>query len=287
MLNLARISDVKRQFSKLRAVTDPEFFGIERVNDIRWRMPVIKSLISGTGSLFGGAGLGAGVRVAEIVTGRPAAWATAQFLNYAPLGSVLDLEVHEIVRGNQVSQCRVICSVAGREIITVFGAFGNRNTPFEGQWANRPEVPPPHECEPRPSLAHMEGTISSRMEMLLAGSRNLDQLDGPSATGNAALWVRIKDLSDMGAAGLAIIGDFVPFGISQALGQRAGGNSLDNTLRVVKLVDTEWVLADVRIQAVQNGFGHGVVHLWADDGTLLATASQTTMVRAWREGPLT
>ena len=32
------------------------------------------------------------------------------------------------------------------------------------------------------------------------------------------------------AASLAIVGDYVPFGISQALGHRAGGNSLDNTL---------------------------------------------------------
>ena len=35
-------------------------------------------------------------------------------------------------------------------------------------------------------------------------------------------------------ATLAIIGDYVPFGIGQALGQRAGGNSLDNTLRVAQ-----------------------------------------------------
>ena len=47
--------------------------------------------------------------------------------------------------------------------------------------------------------------------------------------------------------GLAIIGDFVPFGISQALGVRAGGNSLDNTLRVARRVPTDWVLADIRV----------------------------------------
>ena len=30
-----------------------------------------------------------------------------------------------------------------------------------------------------------------------------------------------------------------------------------------------------------DGFGHGLVHLWAEDGTLLATASQSCMVRYW------
>jgi len=42
------------------------------------------------------------------------------------------------------------------------------------------------------------------------------------------------------------------------------------------------VLLDVRIHAIANGFGHGLVHLWAEDGTLLATASQSVKVRMWR-----
>jgi acyl-CoA thioesterase len=86
----------------------------------------------------------------------------------------------------------------------------------------------------------------------------------------------------MSAAGLAIIGDFVPFGISQSLGQRAGGNSLDNTLRVAHRAPTDWVLADIRVHAIADGFGHGLVHLWGEDGALLGTASQSTIVRAWR-----
>jgi acyl-CoA thioesterase len=97
------------------------------------------------------------------------------------------------------------------------------------------------------------------------------------------LWIRLPELLDMSAAALAIIGDFVPFGIGQALGKRAGGNSLDNTLRVAHRVPSEWVLADVRVHAVADGFGHGLVHLWAEDGTLLGTASQSAIVRAWRD----
>ena len=78
----------------------------------------------------------------------------------------------------------------------------------------------------------------------------------------------------------------IPFdGISQALGARAGGSSLDNTLRMVRIVPTEWVLIDLRIQAVHRGFGHGIAHLWAEDGTLLATASQSAVVRFWPGPP--
>jgi acyl-CoA thioesterase len=95
--------------------------------------------------------------------------------------------------------------------------------------------------------------------------------------------VRLPDRLEATASTLAIVGDYVPFGISQAGGRRARSNSLDNTLRVVRLHPTEWVLADIRVQAVADGFGHGVVHLWSEDGTLLATASQSTTVREWQE----
>ncbi|MEO7572044.1 MAG: acyl-CoA thioesterase, partial [Acidimicrobiales bacterium] len=117
----------------------------------------------------------------------------------------------------------------------------------------------------------------------LAKGRSFDEVDGNPGDGTSAMWVRLPELLDMSATALAILGDFVPFGIGQALGAQAGGNSLDNTLRVARLVPTEWVLLDIRIDAIVNGFGHGVVQLWAQDGTLLASASQSTIVRFWRD----
>jgi hypothetical protein len=42
------------------------------------------------------------------------------------------------------------------------------------------------------------------------------------------------------------------------------------------------VLLDIRVDVVSNGFGHGQVHLWAEDGTLMATASQSALIRLWR-----
>ena len=82
----------------------------------------------------------------------------------------------------------------------------------------------------------------------------------------------------MSAAAIAILGDYVPFGISQALGDWIPSNSLDNTIRVHRLEPTEWVLCDVRIDSVSRGFGHGSVYLWTESGTLLATASQSAVL---------
>src|SRR3954467_8261232 len=260
------------------------FFGLERSDEPHiWRTPVVPSLISGTGALFGGCGLGAAIEVMEQFTGRPCVWATAQFLTYARPPAVLELEVVEAVRGHQISQARVTGRVGDREIITVSGAFGKRPNVLTGQWSTRPDVPPPVDCPPRPLMNRHQGTIMDRCESKLASARPYWELTGTPGSGNASLWVRLPDLKDASAAALAIIGDFVPFGIGQALGQRAGGNSLDNTLRVARRVPTDWVLADVRVHAVADGFGHGLVHLWAEDGTLLGTASQSAIVRAWRD----
>jgi acyl-CoA thioesterase len=260
------------------------FFGLETTDDpLRWRLPVVRGLCSGFGSLFGGAGLGAAIEVLERVTGRPLVCATAQFLQFANPPSVVELDVAEVVRGHSSSQARVLAHVGGDEIFTVLAALGRRSLPWEGEWAAHPEVPTTEESEPRPIPPHQAGTIADRLEMRLADARPFEDLDGTPGDGRSALWVRIPEHLDASAATLAILGDYVPFGISQAGGRRARSNSLDNTLRMVRVHPTEWVLADIRVQAVADGFGHGVVHLWAEDGTLLATASQSTIVREWQE----
>lgn len=258
------------------------FFGLERSEDPRaWRLPVVPELCSGMGALFGGCGLGAAIEALEVTTGRPLVWATAQYLSFARPPSVIDLTVAEVVRGQRVSQARVLARVDGEEILTVNAALGRRDLPWSGEWAIRPDVPPPDDCRRRELLARHRGSIMDRLDMRLADARDFDDLDGRPGDGRCALWVHLPDL-EMSAAALAVVGDYVPFGIGQALGRRTGSNSLDNTLRVAGPRPTEWILADVRIHALADGFGHGLVHLWAEDGTLLGTASQSAMVREFR-----
>jgi acyl-CoA thioesterase II len=259
------------------------FYGLETTIDpLVWRLPVVRGLCSGQGSLFGGCGLGAAIEALERVTGRPLVWATAQYLEFARPPAVVELEVNEVVRGHHSSQARVLARVDGREIFTVLAALGRRTLPWSGEWALRPDVPGPEASTTRPMLPHMLGTIVDRLEMRLADARRFEDLDGTPGNGRCSLWVRLPVGLDATAATLAIVGDYVPFGIGQALGRPAWSNSLDNTLRFVGARPTRpgaWVLADIRVHAVLDGFGHGLVHLWAEDGTLLATASQSTIVR--------
>jgi len=113
--------------------------------------------------------------------------------------------------------------------------------------------------------------------------RDLDELDGTPSDGRTIMWVRIKSLVDgIDAAALGIMGDFVPMAVGQALGLRAGGNSLDNTIRFATLVPTDWVLLDIQVESVQRGFGHGTIQMFAQNGALLATASQSCIARKWK-----
>jgi acyl-CoA thioesterase len=259
------------------------FLGLEAThNPHRWHFPVTQGLSTAGGFLFGGCGLGAAIEALEGTTGRPLVWATAQYLSYAQPGSVVDVDVTVAVSGRQSSQARAVGHVADREIFTVNAALGSRPLDIDQTFVTPLDVPPPEACDPRPLRIPGEESIMSRLELRLASARAWEDLRGrPAEGGRSALWARIPDVLEPSAAALAILGDYVPFGIGQALGAFAGGNSLDNTLRVVRIVPTEWVLLDIQIDGIGNGFGHGTVHLYAQDGTLMASASQSTIVRYW------
>ena len=249
----------------------PRWLGLEPThNPMRWYLPVVPGISTGAGFLFGGSGLGAAIAAMEGSTGRPVVWATAQYLSYARPGSVMDIAVE----GRQTTQARAVGTVAGTEILTVNAALGSRPLDMAGQWAQRPEVPPPLSCEPRERRFTTE-SIMDRLDQRLAFADR--------EAGRVAVWTRVPELLEMSAPVLAVIGDYVPMGIHVALERVAMANSLDNTLRVAAAVPTEWVLADISIDVVANGFGHGRVNLWSEEGTLLGCASQSTLIRVARE----
>lgn len=257
-----------------------EFLGLRPThNPARFVLPVSDGIISGLGTLFGGCALAAGVAAMETTCGRPVAWATAQYLSFARLDEMMDVDVVVAVEGRHTTQARAVGYVGHREIVTVNAALGSRDTRAAGEWLTMPDVPAPDDCPVRPPRPGTERSIMDRLDMRLALGREWDRLDGnPVPEGRSALWVRLPGV-EMSATTLAILGDYVPFGISQALGGWYPSSSLDNTVRVVTVEPTEWVLVDVRVDAVLRGFGHGRVNLWAESGTLLATASQTASVR--------
>lgn len=251
-------------------------------NPNRWYLPVKRELCVGPPDrlfLFGGLGLAAAIRALEQTVDRPLVWATAQYLSFARPDSIVDLDVRVPVSGNHNSQARVIGLVGDQEIFTVNAALGRRPSEHSHQWAPRPEVPAPDDCPVAPHWRGDRGDLHSRLEVRVAYGRFRDSTAGISPDGRLSLWLRARTPTPLDASLLAVFADFIPAGIGSALGMRAGGNSLDNTLRVREVRPSEWVLCDIQVQGVHGGFGHGTMNLFAEDGTLMACASQSLIVR--------
>jgi acyl-CoA thioesterase len=253
-----------------------EWLGLQAThNPNRWCLPVVPGISTNGNFLFGGCGLGAAIAALEGTTGRPVIWATAQYLSYARPPSVLDIDVVVPATGRHTTQARAVGHVADSEILTVNAALGVRDLAESGQWARRPEVPPPDECPPREHRHPTADSFAGRIEQRWA------RREGEA--GRCAVWARVPDLLEMSAPTLAVLGDYVPLGLGETLEADITSNSLDNTLRVARPVPTEWVLVDIRIDVVDHGFGHGFVYLWSEDGTLMATASQSAIIRLRKE----
>jgi acyl-CoA thioesterase-2 len=256
------------------------FLGMTPVGDkLHWHMPVEPQLTTPGNFLFGGCALGGALVALEEASGRPTVWATAQYLSYAPTHSLVEWEVTLAVVGGRVTQGRAVGSVGAREILTVNAALGEGQHALNGIWVTPPVVPLPEECPPRVLPALFRNTIMDKVEVRVAKGLPIDQLIGVPGEPDSALWARVPGHLTPSAATLAIFGDYVSGSASQPLGRRSRGRSLDNTLRVVQLKPTEWVLCDIRIHALINGYAQGVAFLWSQGGELLATASQSFVVR--------
>jgi acyl-CoA thioesterase len=253
-------------------------------NPHRWYLPLNDDLCvgpAGGGFMFGGVGLAAAIQAMERTCGRPVVWATAQYLSHARPTQVVDFDVWVPVIGKGTTQARVIAHVDDKEILTVNAALGARGSDITGVWVQPPDVPPPLDCPAHEHWRGDAGGLHGQIEMRMAkGNFGFEMNGAPrSEDGRLIMWMRPKAGQDIDAATLAIFADHVPSGIGNALGFNAGGSSLDNTIRIVRLAPTEWVLCDIGIHAVNAGFGHGAMRLFSDDGQLMATASQSVIVR--------
>lgn len=261
-----------------------DFLGLQPTDDpMRWRFPLHPGVMTARGALYGGAGLAAVIAALEATTGRPLVWATAQYLTFVHELTTLEVELDQPVAGRRTTQARGVVRDGDDEVLSVLATLGRRDSEVRWTAAERPDVPPPNETRAQ-VVPEAEGTFHSIYDLRIVKGVSRRQLaKGRPAVdtgGRAAYWVRLPGGPHVpDAAELALVGDLVPSGFASATGLPITGASLDNTIRLGRLVETEWVLADVQVHAVLDGYGHGIAHLWAQDGTLLGTASQSAFVR--------
>jgi acyl-CoA thioesterase len=258
-----------------------EFLALERGDDpMHWRVDIQPRVLTYAGAVHGGALLAAAVEALEGAFDRPLVWATAQYLHHAGPTGTIDIAITPEIEGRNTTQARAVLRVGGVDLIRASAALGSRPFPHEGRWVSAPDVPPPDASTPWLG-PHAEGEqVLDHFPIRFATGRALEELDGTAGRGRAALWCRVPQGPRLLTVGdLALVGDVLMPGLSDALGVPITANSLDNTLRVVERATTHWVLLDVAFDAAMSGFAHASARLWTEDGTLLAIVSQTLVLR--------
>lgn len=231
--------------------------------------------------MFGGVGHAAAINAMKLATGRELIWSTAQFTSFARCGANLDIDVEIKVSGHNTTQASVVASSAGDVVLTALGALGDRQGQPSHQWPIMPEILAPDACVNAPIWPRQGGGLNRRLDLrLVPGGVGTGPRGGTlEATGKLLVWARTVEDCPVDAAVLAIFADLVPAGVASAFGRIGGGNSLDNTLRILGLVPTRWVLCEITIAAAKRGFAHGDIRMFAEDGTLLAVGSQSLVLR--------
>jgi acyl-CoA thioesterase II len=229
--------------------------------------------------MFGGSGVALAARAIERHADAPLRWLTVQFVAATLLDDRLDFTV-ERLGGGSVAQFALTGRVGDRVVLRAMAATGSRSGGAPDLLAKpMPDVPAPDDCALVRAHDQAERDVHQLIEIRLASGRFGIFSKAPrSADSHVRVWMR-PQMGAVDAAALGLMADFVGSTLSNAVGLRGGAGSLDNTIRVVRLVPTRWVLCDIAIPAIADGIGHGRVDLFAEDGTLLAMAGQTFIAR--------
>jgi acyl-CoA thioesterase len=243
--------------------------GTVRISDIH---------LASFGRMYGGAGASLASAVIEAAARRRLVWVTTQFIGACGQGDRLDLDADVLAAGRGTSQVQVRACCGGKLIFQALGAAADATSVIPDGTVHRlPEVPRPEDCAllpVPPAGASGPGFFG------LAERRHADRKPGEDPARSGSWWIRLPGYSLARPALLGLAGDCVPPLVMRAIGEPGAGTSLDNTIRVGAPSDCEWVLIDGAADQAAGGFGHGQVRLWAPDGTLVGTASQTCAL--WR-----
>ena len=219
--------------------------------------------------MMGGIGLAAIIDAMEQTTGRSLVWATVQFLAPARPSCCLDIDITESVKGRNIAQAFAKARVGETEILTAIASLGGKPALHPTQYATMPKVPDPQLCE----------TLAKEYPELQDLQQRFERRYVPAAddqnSGVAGMWIRSLDKLPMSPGLLAIMADYLMGGLQVAM----SSSSLDNTIRIHTLKASEWVFCDMRYHGIGSGVCHGDMNLFAQDGTLLASAGQSAILR--------
>jgi len=245
-----------------------DFLGLEATADpLRWSLPVSFDVCGATGTLHGGCGIGAAAAALELTTGRPLAFAAAQYLSRAPHGDVVDIELDLLAEGKAMTQAAFTILDEGRAVLRGHASLGGRDLGIDRSWFGAPtDLPAPDDCPARARSTDNEYSFTDLADLRVAGQSPGDR--------RVYYWSRVRDQLTSSSPILAALADLLPSGMRVSLDSAFMGSSLDNTVRIASTEPSEWVLIELDAAAFHNSIGHGTVRIYAQDGPLLASGSQ-------------
>jgi len=216
---------------------------------------------------MGGAAMATACDALERAMAKPLLWATTQFLNHGMLGEHFDIEVEAVSGGRRVVQAMAILRRGDRIIQRTLAALGAREGEPDRQFINAPKIASP-DNGPR-----------KKDDAFGHASNLIGQFDRRTAledndAGLEYMWIRPKFDFVVDVPLLVLVSDF----FLGAHKRSRGGTSLDNTFRLCRLAQTDWILCATHIASFTSGAMQGAQYLFAEDGTLLAIASQTGLL---------
>jgi acyl-CoA thioesterase II len=123
-----------------------------------------------------------------------------------------------------------------------------------------------------------DGDLHRHLDMRLA----LDPAEegNGKVRGRMAFWVRTPEGGGPApAAFLTLIADYLPEAINRSIGKPAGAISLDNSIRMLRRAETDWLLCVTQLGAIHDGLFHGRMTLFDEAGRVLAFAEQSGVLR--------
>lgn len=270
------------------ASTTQEFLGLQGEADGVHRLTMAHKLLGGgSGSLFGGVGLASAMIALEALTGQSTVYMTCQFAQPIAPPAELVFMPQVLAQGRTVTQARLSATSEDRTILAFIGATGDRKEDHRGIWHVMPDAPPPEDLE---SLQRTPGeleTLHDEVDVRMArgafGFAPEDAVGRGSPSGDAStlFWMRMPRVHHDVAA-MAILADYLPSAVGNAVAAQVFCSSLDNTIRIAgPFTDdptSEWILGESHIEFVGDGFAIARGFLWSRDGRLLASANQSVTV---------
>lgn len=240
----------------------------------------------GSGSLFGGVGVAVALIALEKMTGQAPVYMTCQFASTARPPDELVFTTEILAQGRTVSQARTTATNHGETTLALLGATGDRTESHHGRWATMPAATPPEELESLNRIQEV-GSLHDHVEVRMArgsfGFAPEETAGRGTHSGDAStlFWVRMPEVQhDTGA--LALLADYLPSAVGNALGEQVFCSSLDNTVRLSGPMESdptsEWILCESHVEFVGAGFAANRGFLWSRDGKLLASANQSVTV---------